>query len=574
MNALRQPPCHESDDALDRAIHAIAAQPAPPDVKKRVLETAVAFTPRAGGRVQSLRRHSWRLAASAAAAIVAASLLALLMLPSASVGWADVTKAIQSQRWIRIAGIHKRDGLNWKSVMWISPKLQIWAFHSDQTDKTGDWFIFFDGRRRENFEYRTSDRQIVKMLLSDEDAQRFQPVDHMSEGSWMLGTERLVAKNMRDVTEDGKKWIDFDVVFFRGDCDLNTLRVDPATRLPVYLLSRSSENPTESYKFTFGYPADGPTDIYALGVPAKITIDDRMPSRDCQQVLLGMAASRAKIADFRLEVVVDDRYHSASSIVWRKGDRWRIDRCEQEVLLTLHDPSAPSVRGARPPDGLGWQEPAARKLRLSWVGANLLCNGRLVYVNKGLRTPKVTNTNWEIAPARLTPQELLSGEGRGHLDLAFYAKFASLVYPDLSPKAGWGFEFDPKPTDAPGCVLIKRSAQVASEKPRVGHEWYYIDPAKGCAVVRVEAFTLPANVPANPEASSRRQSIRMEDFRQSPQGFWYPQLIRDAMPLSSDAGEEVGPRSRRSATTVHYHFDFDVPIPDSLFSVDTAGKPK
>ena len=33
------------------------------------------------------------------------------------------------------------------------------------------------------------------MLLSEDDAQRILPVDYMSQGSWMFGTEKLIAKN-------------------------------------------------------------------------------------------------------------------------------------------------------------------------------------------------------------------------------------------------------------------------------------------------------------------------------------------------------------------------------------------
>ncbi len=52
MNNTDKPPHDESDDALDRAISAVAAQPPPPDVKKRVLDAAVAFTRHSGARLR------------------------------------------------------------------------------------------------------------------------------------------------------------------------------------------------------------------------------------------------------------------------------------------------------------------------------------------------------------------------------------------------------------------------------------------------------------------------------------------------------------------------------------------
>jgi hypothetical protein len=134
-----------------------------------------------------------------------------------------------------------------------------------------------------------------------------------------------------------------------------------------------------------------------------------------------------------------------------------------------------------------------------------------------------------------------------------------LLYPDLSPVAGWGFEFDSRPSAVPGCVLIKRSASLATKEPQVGHEWYYLDPTKGYAVVQVELFNLPANAPVDPKSAKERQTIHLEDFKQSPQGFWYPSVIQDT--------------SSRPSTT-HYHFDFGVALPDRLFAIEKGSKLK
>ncbi len=111
-------------------------------------------------------------------------------------------------------------------------------------------------------------------------------------------------------------------------------------------------------------------------------------------------------------------------------------------------------------------------------------------------------------------------------------------------------------------------------QPTVGHEWYYIDPAKGHAVVRAELFNLPANAPADPKAPPSRQTMRMEDFQQSPQGFWYPKTIRVSTPLLPGGNLEAGSEVRYNTSSVHYHFDFDVALPDSLFVIDDTGKPK
>jgi hypothetical protein len=541
MNPNREPPQHESDDALDRLIRAATAQPPPLEVKQRVIEMAAALMPSSRAVRWPRRGRSWFLAA-AAATVAAACVMVFLLLPSSSVGWEDVTKAVKSRPWIRATPTWEGA----KSTMWLSPQRQIWAFR-----RADNWFVFADGHQRARYEYRTGGQRIEKTFLGEEGERLVSPVDYVSQGLWLFGTERVVSQRRREVTEAGKKWIEFDLVFWRGDMSLGTLRVDPKTRLPVYLLLRSRTDGTKSVRYEFSYPSDGPADIYAMGVPAGTKIDDHMPPKDAQRVLDAIAAGRARIGDFR-QVVAATRKPGLimpppSFLVWRKGDRWRIDKCVPEVQIHW-----------APPDGLGWGDPFVEQLKLSWLGPLYLCDGRTVYRNANLPTrfekPQVAKpVTWQPAE-HIAPRDLLSGEGHGSMNLAPHVKFASLVYPDLSPLPGWGFEFDPRPPTAPGCVLIKRSAHLATEKPTVGHEWYYLDPTKGYAVVRAELFNLPADAPADPKADPGRQTIRLEEYQKSPQGFWYPGVIYD----------------RR--VTVHYSFDFSVALPDWLFAMDDVSK--
>lgn len=561
MNTTHKSPHDESDEALDRVICAATVQPPPLDVKNRVIEVAAAFASGHHARMRPATRRSWLILASAAAAISAACLIAFLLLPSASVGWADVSAAVKSQKWIRAT-------VTWsgkQSSMWLSPERQVWAFRTD------NWFIFSDGRQRAKYEYRTRDKQIAKMPLGEEDERRVLPVDYLSQGPWLFGTERVVSQKRREVTEAGKKWIEFEMVFWRGDMKLGTLRVDPETRLPVYLLLRSPTDSTKSMKYDFDYPADGPADIYALGVPAGITVDDRMPSEESLRVLRAIAASRARIGDFRLVVAASPG--RGSYIVWRKGDRWRIDICVPQNQTNRANGTA------KPPDGRGWGDPFAEQLSLCWLGPLYICDGRTAYKNADPRAlheePRpgaqgAKPITWQRAP-HAAPRDLLSGEGLGHMDGAGNVKIVSLVYPDLSPKPGFGFEYDAHPADSPGCVLIKSSASLPGTT--TGHEWYYIDPAKGYAVVRAEFFRLPANATADPKATSERQSIRMEDFQQSPQGFWYPKVIHQTTPSWHGPGQTAGAQVSYNHSTVHYHFDFGVALPDSLFVIDGAGGP-
>ena len=378
------------------------------------------------------------------------------------------------------------------------------------------------------------------------------------------------SRRQGEVKEGGKRWIEFDLVFSLGGKH-GTLRVDPQTKLPVYLALKFGTGQTQSMKYDFTYPKDGPLDIYTLGVPAGTLVDDRMPAKDVMAVLNTIAASRARIGDFRLVVAATPgqgfSFRQRSFIVWRKGDRWRIDQCVPETQVGA---------AAQPPDGLGWPEPV-KTLKLSWLGPLYMCDSQKVYENAGLPRQQFENgplgqakpVTWQPA-APIAPHDLLSGKGLGMMGLALHANFASMVYPDLSPAAGWGFEFDPQPAAMPGCVLVKRAIEVTTREPLLAHEWYYLDPTKGYAVVLAELFNLPPKAPADPKSNPDRQTIRMEEFKQSPQGFWYPSVIHDTIGLGPNQAARRQAASR--TTTVHYYFDFSAAPADQLFEMKTEGR--
>ena len=183
---------------------------------------------------------------------------------------------------------------------------------------------FYDGLEQVKYEFPEGGKSITKLPLGEDDAQRVLSMNALSQGKsavghWLFGTEKIVSQERREVTEAGKTWIEFQMTLWRGDMNQATLRVDPETRLPVYLLLMSPKNAKKSIKWQFDYPADGPTDIYALGVPHETKIDDRMPSNDALAVLRAIAKSRERIGDFRLLVGESPAYGQFGSVVGVKG---------------------------------------------------------------------------------------------------------------------------------------------------------------------------------------------------------------------------------------------------------------
>ncbi len=500
------------------------------------------------------KKHRWRLVAASVvtvATVAGAVLIALLIVPSPSVGWADVTKAIQSQKWIR-GTLTYSDGD--RANMWLSPERQIWA------DRGGRSFRFFDGRERAKYEYFGG--AIVKSPLGEEDARRVLPTDALSQdrdviSPWLFGSVKIVDQKRLEVTEGGKKWIEFQLVLFPGKANQATLRVDPETRLPVYLFVTSPDDASAAHKWEFDYPEDGPTDIYALGVPREAKIDDRMPSDEAQRLFDAMAASRAMIGDFRLMVAEDEE--DRVFIVNRKGDRWRVDVCRGLVPREPADDQAIS-------DWFAELQKRSNPIPL------YICDGKTVYRNPSYGRSTERNVQWRKDVRYLAPQDLMSvgwvSSASAGLSFAPHIKLWGLVYPDLTPDSGTPFELEHRPSDAPGCVLVKRSCR--STGGTDWHEWCYVDPAKGYAVVRAEAFELPADTSANLEAGYEPMSFRMEGFQQSPKGLWYPTVIRYTRGVVDEKDEVPANKSTPRTTTVYYHMDLDADLPDSLFTVDEA----
>jgi hypothetical protein len=499
----------------------------------------------------TIRGHRRLVAASggAVAMIGVAMLIAITLFPSQSAGWPEVTKAIQSQKWIR--------GTATFGTMWLAPERQIWAFSLNGSH------YFNDGRTKAKYEYRVGDKAITKLPLGEDNAQRILPLDALSQdtsaiGPWLFGTEKIIEQNRREITEAGKTWIEFQMVLWRGEMNHVTLRVDPATRLPIYLLQTSPKDKTKSSMWEFDYPTDGPADIYALGVPKEVKIDDRMPPDNVQRVIDAMAASRARIGNFRLIVGQSASY--SSSVVYRKGNRWRIDSWRPQVAID----SMPEA--SKEQDWGQWFE---EQLQLSKSMPFYVCDGKSVWENRSFQPGE--EPRWKLSQ-HTAPQDLMSGEGLGSLPSGPNVKIASLLFPDLSPKRGWGFEFDLEPADAPGFVLLKRSAQTTRPDGALGHEWFFVDPAKGYAVVRAELFTLPPDTPSEPAASQVRQTISMEDFHESPQGFWYPTVVHNTSHFAANNSRGQG-AIQPLKTMVRYHFDFDADLPDSLFTIDDRQLP-
>ena len=74
------------------------------------------------------------------------------------------------------------------------------------------------------------------------------------------------------------------------------IRVDPEKMLPDSMTVTAREG--REVQMTFDYPAEGPADIYALGVPRDAPVEDRMPPPDLNRILKIVRQNRHDFDDY------------------------------------------------------------------------------------------------------------------------------------------------------------------------------------------------------------------------------------------------------------------------------------
>lgn len=499
-------------------------------------------------RASGHRRQYLRLAfASSLVAAVTLLLATLFLTSSASIGWAQVVEAVRQQKWLH-GETTFQDGK--RGQMWLSLSENLWAY------ELGDSRYFYDGKRGTKFQL--SDRQdaLLVLALSEDEQSHPLPVASLTEEaptiSRLFSTEKVVHQQQRTVEDKGRQWIEFALELSRGEFSLATLRVDPETRLPVRVTLTSINDSTKSIVWNFDYPPSGPNDIFEMGVNRDLPLVDLRPDATAQRVIDGVAASRRRIEDFQMLVSTTPGF--VGYAVWRNGERWRVDLC---YLMRLGGKPWPTTPLDENENGRKWFD---EQIGITERVPLTICDGRSVWHNKS--TQPGTQAVWEQS-SHIAPTDLMSGEGLGNMAGAVGIKFPSLLYPDLSRKPGWDFSFEAAPASNPDLVLIKRSSRLATTKPNVGHEWYYIDPARGYAVVKAELFTVSADQPADPDSTKLRQTIVMGGLHASPNGNWYAKSIDISTPIRAP-GQDLNV-SGHHQTVTHYDLIPNPEFPEDLF---------
>ena len=112
------------------------------------------------------------------------------------------------------------------------------------------------------------------------------------KGDFMDPYGPITARSEKKVVVDGREWIDFTFKTARDDV---TLRVDPATNLPMLLTYNHPQSPVRS---RFEYPAEGPENIYAFGAPATATVVDCRPPVEVAKIRKELRTAANRLGDY------------------------------------------------------------------------------------------------------------------------------------------------------------------------------------------------------------------------------------------------------------------------------------
>ena len=236
------------------------------------------------------------------------------------------------------------------------------------------------------------------------------------------------------------------------------IRVNPQDMLPERITVARGRG---KFVSTIDYPAEGPADIYALGVPRDAAIEDRTPPADLDRILSVIERNRRDFGDY-LAVAGDNENHVMSlRIVRCKGDRLRFDGCLTECYMPRPSSVKMDHLGKRvpitSPDVIQnwWQQYAGQYQAAGALQKIALYDGREIY----LTDPSAPN-GWKPDRRLLRKGKYDVAEGIGGMRAILVELLAypqTLSTGNLSSASFVTARLDPKGEGGPaGSIRIER----------------------------------------------------------------------------------------------------------------------
>ena len=580
------------DDAVTRELLLLADRqeiPPPRDVLDRVRARLHEKIVRSPSAASARATAPWtRRACFAGAGVAAVVLIALLFsLRPSGVAWSQVAEAVRAMPWIHMKAVA---GEGQSQESWISFSRNVGATRDDNLVQYVD---FGTGIR---YEYDLPQKKLYRLSVHDRDAEEFKSVegqfqaifrgDAVREGGF--SGLRIVKQRQQTVTEQGRRWIVYELELERQDGGLEppreiptisiVIRVNPEKMLPDSATitqgkfnvpqpdSKTVTREAVKVEVAFDYPAEGPADIYALGVPRDAPVEDRMPPPDLDRIIKIVQQHRRDFGSYLAIAGGNDKSGpGVVHLIRCKGDRFRVD---DGIGNTRHLGSGDAMEK--------WWRGHGKDVLFE---GTVLSDGRRVYEHSF------------VAPEpwwKPSPNQVRQGEGRaaaagvrvsgGISDAAEY--FVDLLaYPprldpqQLASSPLWTTHFDPKGENGPAGsvrVELQLAHQDGPLDRRAFHrEEFWLQPRYGYAVVKHVTSDCPA-VDEDPLRKEKGIIHEYDGFRQTPRGVWYPTVSRWKNASESENKNKPGGIEFHDQLTWFY-LDFAAELPDELFRTDWRG---
>lgn len=544
------------DDALTRELLLLADRQEirpPRDVRDRVRASLHENTvrSRSAAPMQAtalLSKWAWFAGAGAAAVVV---IVLLFSLQPSSIAWSQVAETVRAMPWIHLKAV---DGKGQSREAWLSYSRNISAMRNSATVRYDDY------RSGIRYEYDLQQSKLYRLSVSGEGS--FNSLEGtfraIFRGDATLGENfaqhPIVNQQQRTVSEQGRRWILYELEL-QGPNPANTfsvvVRVDPEKKLPD---SMTFIHGQEEVQWTIDYPDEGPAEIYALGVSRDATVEDRMPPADLDRVIKIVRKKRRDFGNY-LAIACGDR-PLIVHLIRSKGDKFRVD---VGIGDTKHVASGTEMEE-------WWREHGKEVL----PEGSVLYDGRRVYHYD----PK---TGWNPSMHDISPGDARAAAQGIDESVKYFVDL--LAYPpnlDLQSIASSPLctaRLDPKGENGPaGSVRVEvlRANQGRPADRRIYHkEEFWLQPKYGYAVVK-HVFSDCPEVDEDPLRLEKRLIYEYDDFRQTPNGAWYPTVSRWKNASSSEDKNTPGGIEFHDQVT-YFYLDFGSQLPDELFNPQWQG---
>jgi len=524
-----------------------------------------------GKRRRAVMPRALRVAVAAATVLLVVVLAWWLLsrsdvMPSAYAQLMEVVENSQKAQWL-----HARGTVSGQDVeMWLSLRPFI-AFV-----RRGDHVEALDAEAHRQHSYDPVTNTLTIQYVPGTPAEVSQAPNFLSlvmaqlkEGHVQITTSREVA--------GGAEYVVYTVTSVEGGQQA-TLTVDASTQRLVKMESQDPQSPCGPgpFQMDFEYPASGPVDIYALGVPRNAKIVDKMPAVGILDLYQNVEKARERFAHTYYAIIYQGTPDSKGSydldqvtVVYKKNGKYRVERYRLYLDEMVSTDALRQLRELAPPDDMAALEAWTKTRRVAEIyfgdavarseatRIKLASDGRLdryTADSEHLLTDTVEKYtfSWPVSrrnAVMLGPKEGSHGElvGTGYTSQGLVSHgdiiyLPSSVHKFWNPRRDYACEEEEMVSDVRAPWVRDKDWLKDADPEKIRKRWL-------------------SDAPKISEYRSVRTQ-KVEEYGQTAGGQWYAKRILEESTRSTS--------DRSSRTVVFIHLDTTRDIPDELLDPNSV----